>query len=248
LHSPRIYQVPSTSHQLAPVPSAKTMNSKHDRKIDFHRGSIPQFGQQAVDTDVVVSDPLAADVRKLHSQANPVTSAEALLDRIRQTTTQPVRRHSTDGVPAPHAFHVARSAVTAASCTTNSSPEVVYLPIPLPLTAAPQRPCRAQTTAPFRQYASQGHMVHSSPSAAAAAAAGTAHSPDNRPMQRLQNEAVMRWLRQSDQQPSTMQSCAGPSEALDEMHLDNTHYASSTQSRHPRPCAPSPCTFGKLAA
>ncbi|KAL0037802.1 hypothetical protein WJX77_012478 [Trebouxia sp. C0004] len=61
------------------------MNAKDDCKIDFHRGSIPQFGQQAVDTDVVVSDPLAADVRRLHSQANPVTSAEALLDRIRDT-------------------------------------------------------------------------------------------------------------------------------------------------------------------
>ncbi len=238
------------------------MNAKDDRKINFHRGSIPQFGQQAVDTDVVLSDPLAADVRRLHSQANPVTSAEALLDRIRQTTPQPMRRHSTDAVPAPPAFHVARSAATAASCTTDSSPEVLHLPIPFAMTAAPQRPCRAQTTAPFHQYASQGHMVRSSPSAAAAAATaggGTAHFPDNRPMQRLQNEAVMRWLRQSDQQPCPMQSCAGPSEALeiwslasvgilDETHLDSTHHASCTQSKCTRPCAPSPCTFGKLSA
>ncbi len=234
------------------------MNAEDDRIINFHRGSIPQFGQQAVDADVVVSDPVAADVRRLHAQANPVTSAEALLDRIRQTAPQPMRRHSTDAVPAPPAFHIARSAATAASCTTDSSPEALHLPIPIPVTAAPQRPCRTQTTAPFHQYASQGHMVLVSPSAAAAGE-GTAYSPDNRPTQRLQNEAVMRWLRQSDQQPCPMQSCAGCSEALetrssssvdmlDETHHNGTHHASCTQSRCTRPCAPSPFTSGKLSA
>jgi len=262
LHSPRgVYKVrvPSTSHQLAPVPSAETMNAKDDRTINFHRGSIPQFVQQAVNTDVVVSDPVAADVRRLHAQANPVTSAEALLDRIRQTAPQSMRRHSTDAVPAPHAFRVARSAATAASCTTDSSPEALHLPIPIPVTAAPQRPCRAQTTAPFHLYASQGHRVDSSPSAAAAAGGGTVHSPDDRPMQRVQNEAVMRWLRQSDQQPCPMQSCAGCNEALetrssssvdmlDETHHNGTHHASCTQSRCTRPCAPSPFTSGKLSA
>lgn len=232
------------------------MNAKDDRKIDFHRGSIPQVGQQAVDTDVVVSDLLAADVRRLCSQANPVTSAEALLDRIRQTAVQPMRRHSTDAVPSPHAFHVARSAATAASCTTDSSPVVLHLPTPFSMTAAPQRPCRAQTTAPVYQYASQGHMVYSSPSAAAVAGAAgaTAHSPDNRPMQRPQNEAVIRWLEQRDEQSCPMQSCAGPTEALEmcslaavgmlgKTHLSSTH-ASCTQSRYTRACAPSPCTFG----
>lgn len=247
------------SHQLAPVPSAETMNAKDDRIINFHKGSIPQFGQQAVDTDVVVSDPVAADVRRLHAQANPVTSAEALLDRIRQTTPQPMRRHSTDAIPAPPAFHVVRSAATAASCTTDSSPEALHLPIPSPVVAAPPRPCRAQTTAPFHQYASQGHMVHGSPSAAAAAGGGTVHSPDDRPMQRLQNEAVMRWLRQSDQQLCPMQSCAGRNGALetrssssvdmlDETHHNGTHHASCTHSRCTRPCAPSPFTSGKLSA
>ena len=264
LHSPRgIYKVrvTPTSHQLAAAPSAETMNADDDRIINFHRGSIPQFGQQAIDTDVVVSDPVAADVRRLHAQANPVTSAEALLDRIRQTAPEPMHRHSTDAVPAPDALYVARSAATAASCTTNSSPEALHLPIPFPMTAAPQRPCRAQTTAPFHQYASQGHMVHVSPSAAAAAAAGggTVHSPDDRPMQRVQNEAVMRWLRQSDEQPCPMQSCAGHSEALetrssssidmlDETHHNGTHHASCTQSRCTRPCSPSPFTSGKLSA
>ncbi|DBA71531.1 TPA: hypothetical protein ACH3X2_001007 [Trebouxia sp. C0005] len=222
------------------------MNAKDDRKTKFHRGNMPQFGQQAVDTDVIVSDPLAADLRRLHSQANPVTSAEALLDRIRQTTPQVRRRHSTDAIPVSHAVHVARSAATAASCTTSSSTEVLHLPIPSIMTAAPQRPCRAQTTAPFDQNASQGHMLYSSPAAAAAAAAaaggGTAHSPDIITMQRLQNEAVMRWLRQSDQQPCLMQSCADPIEApeisslasfgvLDETHLDSTHHASSCTQR-----------------
>ncbi|DBA83993.1 TPA: hypothetical protein ACH3X1_006482 [Trebouxia sp. C0004] len=202
------------------------MNAKDDCKIDFHRGSIPQFGQQAVDTDVVVSDPLAADVRRLHSQANPVTSAEALLDRIRQSITQPMRRHSTDAVPAPHAFCVARSAATAASCTADSSPEVLYLPNSFPMTAAPQRPCRAQTTPPHHQYASQGHMVHSPPSAAAAAGGGTVHSQGNRPTQRFQDEAVVRWLRQSDQQPCPMQSCAGSSKTV----TDESPHASAPGS------------------
>ena len=235
------------------------MNAKDDRKIDLHRGSIPQSGQQAVITDIVVPDPLAADVRRLHSLANPVTSAEALLDRIRQNTTQPMRRHSTDSVPTSYAFRVARSAATATSCTINSSPEVLHLPIPFPMIAAPQRPCRPQTTAPFHPYASQGHRVHSSPSAAAAAGGGTVHSPDDRTMQRFRNEAVMRWLRQCDQQPCPMQSCAVRSEALEtrslasvgmlaETHLNSIHHASCTQSRCTRPCAPSPFTSGKLSA
>lgn len=57
----------------------------------------------------------SAEMQRLQQQADPVTSAEALLERIRCISNWPCHRHSPDGTACPHS-----AALSSCDATSNS--------------------------------------------------------------------------------------------------------------------------------
>ena len=237
--------------------TATIFTQQEDHKLDFHPNRAVQHIDAAANAGFA---PLAADVHRLHSQANPVTSATALLNRLRQTDTQLQRRHSED-VPAAHAPLTATNTATPASCTANSTPQVMHQQTAFCTSDPPHRPVRAQTTAPFQCHPPHAYQGTASPSAAETeAAAGTQRSPDHKPMGMY--EAVQRWLRQTGQDVSPHQGSAGleapdrwPSasdDTLDETYHGHSHHDGASEGQHLQRSterhALSPSTSGELAA
>lgn len=230
---------------------------REDHKLDCHPNRAVQHTDAAAHAG---SAPLAADVHRLHSQANPVTSANALLNRLRQPDTQ-LQRRQPEAIRAAHAPSTAADTALAASYTSNSSPDVMHQPTALCATQPPHRPVRASTTVPFQSHpphALQGTALP--PAEQTEAAAGIQRSPDHKVVGT--HEAVQRWLRQAGQHVAAHQGNAGheapqlwPStsdDTLDETYYGHSHHDGASEGqplqRSTEHCALSPSTSGGLAA
>lgn len=229
----------SLAQQFYASMTATISSQQKDHKLDFHPNRAVQHTDAAANAGFA---PLAAHVHRLHSQANPVTSANALLSRLRQTDTQLPRRHSED-VRAAHAPSAARNVAIAASCTANSSPDLMHQQTALCTTEPPHRPVRAPTTLPFQSHPPHASQGRSLPPAAEAAA-GNQCSPDCKVVGT--HETVQRWLRQAGQHVAPHQGDAGleapelwPStsdDTLDKTYHGHSHHDGGCEGQHLQRC------------